>query len=160
MSAGKEIRIYGLAGDGWGESSNPPLLPLFLSSLLLIGIWARSWSTWFTYAAVIRNRNFKRRSLVLELIFFNAVRIKYENDSAFWAQTSKFKQYDNKSFNEQPSGALYWRYTLCLNTGAVYAPYISLDKGEGMLTCILIVVHEQRTESRCGMVSYFHFCTF
>ena len=44
--------------------------------------------------------------------FFNAVKIKYENDSAFQAQTSKFKQYDNESFNEQPSGALYTGFML------------------------------------------------
>lgn len=37
--------------------------------------------------------------------------------------------------------------------------HIHLGKGEDMLTCILVVVHERRIESWCGMMSYLHFCT-
>lgn len=37
---------------------------------------ACSWSSGFTNTAVIRNRNFRCSSLVLELILFSAVRVK------------------------------------------------------------------------------------
>lgn len=101
-----------------------PLTWLFPQNLqhLRFSILACNRWTWFINTAVIRNRISKYGSLVLELIFFNVLRIKYENDSAFQAQTSKFKQYDNESFNKQPSGSFYWHYALILYIHHVYTP--------------------------------------